>query len=112
MGIVYKCSLSNVDNQLVMFRSVNDLGVLGNPILSGYSDANFARDIYTRRSTSGIIFMLTGAPISWQSRAQATVALSSTEAEYIALAGAAQEAIWLLQVLRVFKFMITALVLI
>ena len=46
-----------------------------------------------------------------QSRAQATVSLSSTETEYIALAGAAQEAIWLLQVLREFKFMITAPVL-
>ena len=112
MGIVYKYSMSNVDNQLVMFRSANDLGGLGNPILSGYSDANFARDVDTRRSTSGFIFMLAGAAISWQSRAQATVALSSTEAEYIALAGAAQEAIWLLQVLREFKFMITAPVLI
>ena len=112
MGIVYKYSMSNVDNQLVMFRSANDLGGLGNPILSGYSDANFARDVDTRRSTSGFIFMLAGAAIFWQSRAQATVALSSTVAEYIALAGAAQEAIWLLQVLREFKFMITAPVLI
>ena len=112
MGIVYRYSVSHVDNQLVMFRSANDLGGLGNPVLSGYSDANFARDIDTRRSTSGFIFMLAGAPISWQSRAQATVALSSTEAEYIALAGAAQEAIWFLQVLREFKFAITAPVLI
>ena len=67
-------------------------------------DANYSRDIDTRRSTSGFIFMLAGAPVSWQSRAQATVALSSTEAEYIAFAGAAQEAVWLLQVLREFKF--------
>ena len=110
MGTVYRYSMSNVDNQLVMvmFRSANDLGGLGNPVLSGYSDANFARDIDTRRSTSGFIFMLAGAPISWQSRAQATVALSSTEAEYIALAGAAQEAVCFLQVLREFKFAITA----
>ena len=112
MGIVYRYSVSSVDNQLVMFRSPHALKVLGNPVLSGYSDANFARDIDTRRSTSGFIFMLAGAPISWQSRAQATVALSSTEAEYIALAGAAQEAIWFLQVLREFTFAITAPVLI
>ena len=39
-----------------------------------------------------------GALNSWQSRAQATVALSSTEAEHIALAGAAYEAVWFLQV--------------
>ena len=85
---------------------------LGNPLLSGYSDANFARDVDTRRSTSGFIFMIAGARICWQSCAQAIVALSSTEAEYIALAGAAQEAMLLLQVLREFKFMSTAPVLI
>ena len=95
-----------------MFRSANDLGVLGNPILSGYSDPNYASDVDTRRSTSGSIFMLAGAPISWQRRAQATAALSSTEADYIALAGAVQEAIWFLQALREFKAMITAPVLI
>ena len=108
MGIVYRYSSTNMDQNLVFFKSHNDEGQLGNPVLSGYSDANFARDIDTRRSTSGFIFMLAGAPISWQSRAQATVALSSTEAEYIALAGAAQEAIWLLQVLREFRFVISS----
>ena len=87
MGIVYRYSVSNVDNQLVIFRSANDLCGLGNPVLSGYSDANFARDIDTRRFTSGFTFMLAGAPISWQSHAQATVALSSTEAEYTGTAG-------------------------
>ena len=55
MGIVYKYSLSNVDNQLVLFRSPNYLVGLGNPVLSGYSDADIARDIDTRRSTSGLI---------------------------------------------------------
>ena len=60
-------------------------------MLSGYSDANFARDIDTRRSTSGFIFRSAGAPISWQSRAQATIVRSSAEAEYIASAGAIKE---------------------
>ena len=104
MGIIYRSSVDCVNTQVVMFKSENDLGTMGGPILTGYSDANYARDIDTRRSTSGFIFMLAGAPVSWQSRAQATVALSSTEAEYIAFAGAAQEAVWLLQVLREFKF--------
>ena len=62
MGIVYRYSVSNVDNQLVMFRSAIDLGGLGNPVLSGYSDASFTRDIDTCRSTSGFIFILAGAP--------------------------------------------------
>ena len=58
MGIVYRYSMSTVENQLVMFRSANDLGGLGNPVLSGYTDANFACDIDTRRCTSGFIFMV------------------------------------------------------
>ena len=69
---------SNVDNQLVTFRSANDQERgLGNSILSGVSDAKFARDIDTRRSTFGFIFIFAGASISWRSRAQAHVALSS-----------------------------------
>jgi len=108
MGIIYKYSADSHDRTLTVFQSHNDIGIRGNPILSGFSDANFARDTDSRRSTSGFIFMLAGAPISWQSRAQATVALSSTEAEYIALSAAAQEAIWLLQVLREFRFLITS----
>ena len=49
--------------------------------LSGYSDADWAGDINTRRSTSGFVFQLGTSTISWCSRKQATVAKSSTEAE-------------------------------
>ena len=45
--------------------------------------------------TSGYIFMLSGAGISWRSRKQTAAALSSAKAEYIALSSAVQEAIWL-----------------
>ena len=65
------------------------------PILIGYSDANWGNDINTRRSTTGYIFYLSGGAISWSSKRQATVALSSTEAEYMALTQAIKEAIWL-----------------
>ncbi|KAG3230733.1 hypothetical protein PI124_g24169 [Phytophthora idaei] len=61
----------------------------------GYSDADWAGDVETRRSTSGYAFMVNGGCISWRSKKQRTVALSSTEAEYMALTEAAQEAIWL-----------------
>jgi hypothetical protein len=63
--------------------------------LLGYSDADWASDIETRRSTSGYVFMLNGGCISWRSKKQRTVALSSTEAEYMALSEAVQEAVWL-----------------
>ena len=63
--------------------------------LVGYSDTDWAGDINSRKSTSGYVFMLGGAPITWRSNRQSCVALSTAEAEYIALAGAAQEAVWL-----------------
>ncbi len=68
--------------------------------LVGYSDADWAGDPINRKSTSGYIFYLGNSPISWQSRLQPTVALSTTEAEYIALTAASQEAIWIRSLLR------------
>lgn len=65
--------------------------------LIGYSDADWANDTDDRRSCTGYIFTRNGGPISWNSRRQHTVALSSTEAEYMALSSATQEAIWLKQ---------------
>lgn len=63
--------------------------------IEGYSDSDWAGDKESRKSTSGFIIMLNGGPVSWCSKRQATVALSSTEAEYIALTLAAKEATWL-----------------
>ena len=65
------------------------------PTLIGYSNANWGNDINTQQSTMGYIFYLSGGAISWSSKCQATVALSSTEAEYMALTQATKEAIWL-----------------
>ena len=67
--------------------------------LHGFVDADWASDINDRKSTSGFVFKLAGAAISWSSKKQATVALSSTEAEYIAAAHAAKEAVWLRRLL-------------
>lgn len=67
--------------------------------LIGYSDADWAGDHNDRRSTTGYIFKLAECPISWSSKKQQTVALSTTEAEYMALSAAAQEATWLQQLL-------------
>jgi hypothetical protein len=67
----------------------------GNSNLVGYSDADWGGDLSDRKSTSGYVFILAGAAISWSSKKQPIVALSSTEAEYIALCSAAQEAMFL-----------------
>jgi hypothetical protein len=65
------------------------------PELTGFSDSDWGSDKDTRRSTTGYVFMLCGGSISWTSKLQPTVALSSTEAEYMAACAAAQEAIFL-----------------
>ena len=65
--------------------------------ITGYSDADWAGNITDRKSTSGYVFMQAGAAISWKSRKQSCVALSTAEAEYIALSAAVQEALWLQQ---------------
>ena len=46
-----------------------------------YVDASFAADLDTRRSTTGYVFNIAGGPVSWQSRMQTSVALSSMESE-------------------------------
>lgn len=60
-----------------------------------YCDSDWGGDVATAKSTTGYIFMFAGAPISWMSKLQPTVALSSTEAEYMAAGECVKEAIWL-----------------
>lgn len=59
-----------------------------NPTLTGYSDADWAENLDTRRFTTGYVFTLQGGAISWSSKRQATVVLSTTEAEYLAIGAA------------------------
>ena len=60
----------------------------------GYLDADWAGDV-DQKSTSGYVFQICGAPVTWRSKKQACVAQSTAEAEYIALSSATQESIWL-----------------
>jgi hypothetical protein len=82
------------DWQLVFQR-----GTPGGTTLHGFVDADWASDVNDRKSTSGFVFMLGGAAISWSSKKQTSVALSSTEAEYIAAAHATKEVVWLRRLL-------------
>ena len=65
-----------------------------NNLFYGYADAAYANtDDF--KSTSGYVFIVGGGAITWRSKKQTTIALSSTEAEYIALSEAGREACWL-----------------
>jgi len=72
----------------------------GNDDLIGYTDADWAGDQDTRRSTGGYLFTLYGGAISWSSKRQASVALSSCEAEYMAQTQATKEAIWIKRLIK------------
>ncbi|KAG8474901.1 hypothetical protein CXB51_031552 [Gossypium anomalum] len=61
----------------------------------GYVDADFAGDLDRRRSLTGYVFTIGGCAISWKATLQTTIALSTTEAEYMAITEAYKEAIWL-----------------
>ena len=70
----------------------------------GYLDASYANNA-DQTSVSGYVFLMNGAAISWGSKKQNNVALSSTESEYIALVEAAREAIWLHNLLHGLEYM-------
>ena len=63
--------------------------------LTGYSDADFAVDLAKKRSLTRHAYTLGGCLVSWKATLQPSVALSTTEAEYMALTEAAKEGIWL-----------------
>ena len=64
-------------------------------LFSTYSDADYGGDSDSRRSTSGLIVKIGSGAISWASKLQPTVTLSTTEAEYISAVSAGQEILWL-----------------
>ena len=65
---------------------------LGQSVI-GYMDSDYAGDLDKRRLTIGYVFTFVGGPISWKSTLQSTVALSTTEAEYMPITEAVKEAI-------------------
>lgn len=83
--------LVNTKNVCIRYGESNDL--------IGYSDADFAGDVDTRKSTTGYIFLMNGGPVTWLSQKQKTIALSTTEAEFVAACESAKEILWLQQLL-------------
>jgi hypothetical protein len=67
--------------------------------LIGYTDSDWAGSVSDRKNTSGCCFSLGSAMTSWQSKKQSSIALSTTEAEYIAACSTSCESIWLLMLL-------------
>ncbi|KAE8719481.1 putative ribonuclease H protein [Hibiscus syriacus] len=74
----------------IVFGSQRD-----NPLVVGYVDSDYAGDLDNRRSTTWYVFTLGGWSICWKSTVQSVVELFTTKAEYMAVAEAAKETLWL-----------------
>ncbi|KAG8497793.1 hypothetical protein CXB51_007423 [Gossypium anomalum] len=82
------CSRPDLSYAVSAFGRTKD-GVIG------YVDVDFTGDLDRRRSLTGYVFTIEGCVISWKAILQTTVALSTTEAEHMAITEACKEAIWL-----------------
>ena len=90
--------LRNTLNHGLKFKKTNS-------DLVGYVDADWAGDIDDRVSHTGYVFKLADAAVTWEARKQKTIALSSTEAEYMALGEAAKETVYLRNLLKEIGFL-------
>jgi hypothetical protein len=70
----------------------------GNDLVA-FADADYAQDRDTRRSVTGYVLLFAGGPVAWASRLQLTVALSSTESEYMAASDCVRESLYVGRVL-------------
>lgn len=86
-------------------KGTTDFGILykrgrSNACLVSYTDSNYAGDLDDRKITSGFAFIMGSGAISWASKKQPVVSLSTTEAEYIAAAFCACQCVWLRGILE------------
>ncbi|KAE8731199.1 SWI/SNF-related matrix-associated actin-dependent regulator of chromatin subfamily A member [Hibiscus syriacus] len=90
MKWILRYILNTVDIGLVFQQDKQD-----GQCVVGYCDLDYAGDLDKRRSTTGYVFTFAKAPVSWKSTLQSTVALSTIEAEYMAVTEVVKEVIWL-----------------
>ena len=98
-------SLRNLENfKSTVYRSqdqrtIRDIDVLA---VLGLADSEYGRCVDTRRSHTGFLYLVGSCPVSWQSKQQTSVALSTMEAENMSACACAQEGIWLKRLLEEF----------
>lgn len=83
---------------LKYLKGTKSIGILyrkSNKPLQSFVDSDFANNVQDRKSFYGYVFTVAGGPLSWECQKQRTVALSSTEAEYIGICEAAKESLYL-----------------
>ena len=76
----------------------------GNEKLLAFTDSDYAGDVEDRKSTSGYVFVLNSGAVSWCSKKQPIVTLSTTEAEFVAATVCACQAIWMKKILTELKY--------
>ncbi len=91
-GLTYKAAAVSTDR--------GDIKHVDEIIIDTYVDSDWAGDKDDRKSTTGYLTKINGNTITWSSKKQRTVALSSAEAEYMAIASGAQECKWMMQLLH------------
>lgn len=103
------CHFKAAKHLLRYIRGTTDLCLTydakaGKRIIMGYADADWGGCLDTRRSTTGYVYRTFGGIVSWKSRRQPTVALSTAEAEIMATTDAAKQAVWLRRLLQDLRY--------
>ena len=81
--------LQETKDYMLMYRQTENLDLVG------YSEADFASCVDSRKSTSGYIFIMAGGAISWRSVKQTLIANSTMEAEFVSCFEAISQGVWL-----------------
>lgn len=83
-----------IDLSIMFNRPSSDTSIVG------HVNADYARDLDTRRSTISYVYTLCGGLICWKSTVQSLVALSTTKSEYMAMTKTVNKALWLIGLVK------------